>query len=161
MSSRFIRGENPQSPSAERGEADRPHGTEGASKHIISNTEGHLSSLGPSLTAEDSAIFVRNVAEVAAAAATLAVRNSQSPQITPQATPRGPPIPLSVTGPSPKFAVPETSEARGDWDHGDTDNAQAGMGGHDAPNWSRTKSSMILLGATILYAIIAGTFIEA
>lgn len=28
-------------------------------------------------------------------------------------------------------------------------------GGHDAPNWSRTKSSIILLGATLLYAIIA------
>ena len=30
------------------------------------------------------------------------------------------------------------------------------MGGHEAPNWSRMKSSLILLGATILYAIIAG-----
>lgn len=28
-------------------------------------------------------------------------------------------------------------------------------GGHDAPNWSRTKSTVILLGATILYAVIA------
>jgi Ca2+:H+ antiporter len=28
-------------------------------------------------------------------------------------------------------------------------------GGHDAPNWSRTKSSVILLTATIAYAIIA------
>lgn len=29
------------------------------------------------------------------------------------------------------------------------------MGGHDAPNWSRSKSTMILLLATLLYAIIA------
>jgi Ca2+:H+ antiporter len=28
-------------------------------------------------------------------------------------------------------------------------------GGHDAPNWSKAKSSIILLGATVLYAIIA------
>ncbi|KAI9742490.1 MAG: hypothetical protein M1818_004024 [Claussenomyces sp. TS43310] len=28
-------------------------------------------------------------------------------------------------------------------------------GGHDAPNWSRTKSSLILMGATVLYALIA------
>lgn len=28
-------------------------------------------------------------------------------------------------------------------------------GGHDAPNWSRAKSSIILMGATILYALIA------
>lgn len=31
----------------------------------------------------------------------------------------------------------------------------AESGGHDAPNWSRTKSTVILLGATVLYAIIA------
>lgn len=164
MSSRFTRAQNPQSPLAERGEADRPHDTDAVSKHILSNTEGHLSSLGSALTPEDSAIFVRNVAEVAAAAATLAVRNSQSPQTTPQATPRGVPVPLSITGPSPKFAVPQSTETRhqhGDWDHGDADHAEAGMGGHDAPNWSRTKSSVILLGATILYAIIAGIFIRS
>lgn len=28
-------------------------------------------------------------------------------------------------------------------------------GGHDAPNWSRAKSSIILCGATVLYALIA------
>lgn len=28
-------------------------------------------------------------------------------------------------------------------------------GGHDAPNWSKVKSSVILLGATVLYAVIA------
>jgi Ca2+:H+ antiporter len=28
-------------------------------------------------------------------------------------------------------------------------------GGHDAPNWSRSKSSIVLLGATLLYAVIA------
>uniref|UniRef100_A0A060TAY6 ARAD1D30162p n=1 Tax=Blastobotrys adeninivorans TaxID=409370 RepID=A0A060TAY6_BLAAD len=32
---------------------------------------------------------------------------------------------------------------------------EAEAGGHDAPNWGRTKSSVILLGATVLYAIIA------
>lgn len=29
-------------------------------------------------------------------------------------------------------------------------------GGHDAPNWSRVKSASVLMGCTILYAIIAG-----
>ena len=33
--------------------------------------------------------------------------------------------------------------------------AQQASGGHDAPNWSRTKSAVILLGATLLYAVIA------
>ena len=34
-------------------------------------------------------------------------------------------------------------------------NVHAAGGGHDAPNWSKAKSSIILLGATVLYAIIA------
>ena len=31
---------------------------------------------------------------------------------------------------------------------------------HDAPNWSRTKSYIVLLGATILYAIIAEVLVD-
>lgn len=31
----------------------------------------------------------------------------------------------------------------------------ASSGGHDAPNWSRMKSAVILCGATLLYALIA------
>jgi Ca2+:H+ antiporter len=33
-------------------------------------------------------------------------------------------------------------------------------GAHDAPNWSRTKSSVILMGATILYALIAEILVD-
>lgn len=33
-------------------------------------------------------------------------------------------------------------------------------GGHDAPNWSNGKSSVILLGATVLYAIIAEILVD-
>lgn len=29
-------------------------------------------------------------------------------------------------------------------------------GGHDAPNWSRFKSASVLMGCTVLYAVIAG-----
>lgn len=36
----------------------------------------------------------------------------------------------------------------------------SGGGGHDAPNWSRTKSTTILLLATILYAIIAEILVD-
>lgn len=32
--------------------------------------------------------------------------------------------------------------------------------GHDAPNWSRTKSTCILLGATFLYAVIAEILVD-
>lgn len=33
---------------------------------------------------------------------------------------------------------------------------EAEGGGHDAPNWSRTKSAGVLMGCTALYAVIAG-----
>ncbi|CCG22881.1 Ca2+/H+ antiporter [Candida orthopsilosis Co 90-125] len=33
-------------------------------------------------------------------------------------------------------------------------------GGHDAPNWSKKKSTIILLGATVLYAIIAEILVD-
>ncbi|KAK9471232.1 Sodium/calcium exchanger protein-domain-containing protein [Dipodascopsis tothii] len=33
-------------------------------------------------------------------------------------------------------------------------------GGHDAPNWSRKKSVVVLLGATILYAVIAEILVD-
>lgn len=39
--------------------------------------------------------------------------------------------------------------------HGKEDDS-GGHGGHDAPNWSRTKSATVLLACTVLYAVIAG-----
>ncbi|BFZ57187.1 hypothetical protein PYCC9005_004238 [Savitreella phatthalungensis] len=38
--------------------------------------------------------------------------------------------------------------------------AVPGHGGHDAPNWSRTKSVVILLMATVLYAVIAEILVD-
>ena len=35
------------------------------------------------------------------------------------------------------------------------DETEEEVGGHDAPNWSKTQSYVILLGATLLYAVIA------
>ena len=37
---------------------------------------------------------------------------------------------------------------------------QAEPQGHDAPNWSRSKSTIVLLGATLLYAIIAEILVD-
>jgi Ca2+:H+ antiporter len=104
-------------------------------------------------------VLIPNIGEGGVTTATLAAPNFQTPNPTPQNTPRVPP--LSIIGPSPKYTVPRTPDGprhpAADWDNGNADLAEAGIGGgHDAPNWSRTKSSMILLGATILYAIIAG-----
>lgn len=40
------------------------------------------------------------------------------------------------------------------------DEAPISHGGHDAPNWSRTKSVVILLVATVLYAVIAEILVD-
>jgi len=105
-------------------------------------------------------MIVRSVADVAAAETTVAAYNSQSPNTAIQATPQTAPPSLSMVEPTPKSKhprTPETHHRHHHLDHGNADLDEGGaLGGHDAPNWSRTKSSMILLGATILYAVIAG-----
>lgn len=40
--------------------------------------------------------------------------------------------------------------------HGHEDEEDEAHGGHDSPNWSKGKSATVLLGCTVLYAIIAG-----
>ncbi|ORY68066.1 hypothetical protein BCR35DRAFT_269927 [Leucosporidium creatinivorum] len=37
---------------------------------------------------------------------------------------------------------------------------EEGHGGHDAPNWSRAKSASVLMGCTVLYAIIAEILVD-
>ena len=168
ISSRFLRGEFTESPTTDR--------TDGQShpaqrKRFPSNSDGRLTPFESSLTPEDSATFVRNVAEIAAVSGVVsalsAIQNANpSPGVTLQTTPQAPRTgALANTGPSPKFIAPhlDTQRDSHEWEHGHAEPANAdladagGMGhGHDAPNWSRTKSSLILLGATILYAIIAG-----
>lgn len=100
------------------------------------------------LSAQENENLVRQVTEVAATAAAVAARDA--------ARARKP----SVQQPS--------SSRQSNKDKGTTDsvkaiieNEEVGLehahtsGGHDAPNWSRTKSSVVLLVATVLYAIIA------
>lgn len=103
----------------------------------------------PGFTDAQNANLVREVAEMAATAATIAARDAtRAPRKT------------SAIANLPTHAHrPPT--IRNTTAHAETDEAAvaealaAGGGGHDAPNWSRTKSSIILCGATILYAMIA------
>ena len=96
------------------------------------------------LTNEENVYVARDVAERAAvAAATAAIHDvhRHSGRKTP------------ATGkPPPTTALPSLL---GDEDMAAGAEAADPAGGHDAPNWSRTKSSVILLSATILYAVIA------
>ena len=99
------------------------------------------------LSEEDSVNLVRQVAEMAATAAAVAARDAT-------AAPR-------KTSVSARTAVHHSrhNTAPGTATFHDYDEAAAApheeSGGHDAPNWGRLKSSIILLGATLLYAVIA------
>lgn len=72
-----------------------------------------------------------------------------------------------VTSPAVEFAknkprksasVRRTSLLNNAQDAKEEDDDSAG--GHDAPNWSRNKSTVILLGATLMYAIIAEILVD-
>lgn len=108
------------------------------------------------LTEEDNESLARQVAEVAATAAAVAARDSARAHrrlsTNPQASGRPQAAKASSTQPGP---IAEEQEFTGM----PVDSTQAG-GGHDAPNWSKTKSAVILLGATILYAIIAEILVD-
>ena len=97
------------------------------------------------LSEQENSDLVRHVAEMAAQAATIAARDATQ----------------SVRKASVVHTLPHHTPRRtttGGHDHPmhqDEAAADAMAGGHDAPNWGRTKSAVILLGATVLYAIIA------
>ncbi|AEO71011.1 uncharacterized protein THITE_2122929 [Thermothielavioides terrestris NRRL 8126] len=114
----------------------------------------------PGFTEAENNNLVHQVAEIAATAAAVAARNVQSSR-------RGPPGSISTAGhpsvssgrPGPGRSAalfPEQDETAG----GPASAQGGGHGGHDAPNWSRLKSSIILMGATVLYAVIAEILVD-
>ncbi len=114
----------------------------------------------PGFTDAENSNLVHQVAAIAATAATVAARNVQG------SARRGP------LGSTSSVAQPSGSGSRSgpmrsatlfaDQDDagGPTGAPGDGHGGHDAPNWSRLKSSIILMGATVLYAIIAEILVD-
>lgn len=96
------------------------------------------------LSEEDSNNLVRQVAEIAATAAAVAARDaSRTARKTSTVTAHY----AHRTSAPPTAAFPDEQEAAAI--------ADSPSGSHDAPNWGRAKSAIILLGATVLYAIIA------
>ncbi|KAK0651064.1 Sodium/calcium exchanger protein-domain-containing protein [Cercophora newfieldiana] len=106
--------------------------------------------------------LIHQVAEIAATAATVAARNVSGPRRT-SANP-APPTPATLAHQSVSSSrhVPIRTGTFPDHEYmGEQQPAQpGGHGGHDAPNWSRLKSSVILMGATVLYAIIAEILVD-
>ncbi|KAJ5258077.1 hypothetical protein N7524_009633 [Penicillium chrysogenum] len=100
---------------------------------------------------EDNERLVRQFTEVAATAATVAARDaarSRKPNVQHhQASVR------QASRPGPERSRNAAGEELEDL--GLPVDPTHASGGHDAPNWSKVKSSVILLGATVLYAVIA------
>ncbi|CAL5869359.1 uncharacterized protein PFLUO_LOCUS3588 [Penicillium psychrofluorescens] len=101
---------------------------------------------GRSGLAGDNECLVRQVTEVAATAAAVAARDAARTRklsVQKQAG-RAPGEQVRTPGEEPDdpgFMIDSTHAAAG--------------GAHDAPNWSKAKSAIVLLGATVLYAVIA------
>lgn len=108
------------------------------------------------LSEEDSNNLVLNVAEIAATAAAVAARDVTT---TPRRVSASAHAPSHYRfQPSGQAIIPPNAtyhEDHEDMAIAELAAAHAQNGGHDAPNWSRLKSAVILLGATILYGIIA------
>ncbi|KAI9830445.1 MAG: hypothetical protein M1819_005697 [Sarea resinae] len=104
------------------------------------------------LSEEENTRLVRQVAEMAATAATVAARDATRAPRKTSAIAHAP----ARTGDKPQMQRSVTGTATiHDNDDAVAAEALTSGGTHDAPNWSRAKSTVILLGATFLYAIIA------
>ncbi len=98
------------------------------------------------LSEEENNNLVRQVAEMAATAAAVAARDAvRAPRKTSASA-------NTVAGRTPRASGPPTAFLD---DHEAAAIEGPAGGGHDAPNWSRLKSAVILMVATVLYAIIA------
>jgi Ca2+:H+ antiporter len=94
------------------------------------------------LANEENAHLVRGVAEMAAEAAAAAVQDAQRQSGRKIAAASKPSLPTMHS-----VVLDDDVPVGGE--------AADAAGGHDAPNWGRVKSSIILLGATVLYAVVA------
>ncbi|KOS22363.1 Low affinity vacuolar monovalent cation/H(+) antiporter [Escovopsis weberi] len=109
----------------------------------------------PGLSQADSNTLVREVAEIAATAAAIASRDRFNAQRPPNNAGHATPRPHGNSRGGGLADIEEDVATAG------ANTAPAGgHGGHDAPNWSRMKSAVILLVATILYAVIAEILVD-
>lgn len=127
------------------------------------------------LSKESSRLIMRQMAEMAATAATVAARDARdasrdriqhrkpsyipAPKVPSQSqqtpvTPHPPSLRLDTQAPGSTSGAAAATVALG------ADGGGQPSGGHDAPNWSRTKSYIVLLSATLAYAIIAEILVD-
>ncbi|EFQ31198.1 sodium/calcium exchanger protein [Colletotrichum graminicola] len=106
----------------------------------------------PGFSEAENNALVREVAEMAATAATIAARERMPRRTSAQPGSLGANLPRTPA--LRTAAVPEAEDLAA------ASTVQVPHGGHDAPNWSRGKSAIILMGATVLYAIIAEILVD-
>lgn len=120
----------------------------------------------PGFSDAENSQLVHQIAEIATTAAATAARDARGSMTkgSHQNTPHLPQGHSSTTGHSVTSHRPAPVRTTTLADHEDATDAAglggAGHGGHDAPNWSRLKSAVILMGATVLYAIIAEILVD-
>lgn len=103
------------------------------------------------LSEADNRALIREVAQLAATAATVAARDAERrPHHHRTGTGRREQRPQTQHGAQQVEEVGGAHEIVG----------QAAGGGHDAPNWGRSKSVIILLVATVAYAVIAEILVD-
>jgi Ca2+:H+ antiporter len=134
----------PKSRPADASSMQSPHIVPPMSRDSDVPTGFHLQSLSE----EDNRHLTQQVAEMAATAAAVAARDAtRAPRKSVQlsSTPVRADRPIQH-GPNGEEILDSSGAA---------EVVVGAAGGHDAPNWSRTKSAVILLTATVAYAVIA------
>ncbi|KAI0438906.1 calcium permease [Xylaria telfairii] len=97
--------------------------------------------------------LIRGVTELAATAAAIAARDARNARrISHQPSNVGASTSTARPTPLRSSTFPDLEDV--------PEHAEAAHGGHDAPNWSRMKSAIILMGATVLYAIVAEILVD-
>ncbi|KAK5129871.1 hypothetical protein LTR08_002748 [Meristemomyces frigidus] len=113
------------------------------------------------LSAEDNRVLVQQVAEMAATAATVAARDAtKMPRKSALVSGSGSSIKHHGGGKDISSKGGDAGELPAVAVEGVAGHEEPGEGGHDAPNWSRTKSAVILLTATLAYAVIAEILVD-
>lgn len=157
-----------ESPDGMRSPFVNPQKTKDQPSGVASPTERGIHIAG--LSEEDNRLLQRQVAEMAATAAAVAARDAtKNPRAASYlaSAPVGAPVGERQGSASRRQSRVDGDVRIGEDLHAVTSTAphatvamaESAMapeaGGHDAPNWSRTKSVVILLIATFAYAIIA------
>jgi Ca2+:H+ antiporter len=146
-----------------RQEVDQPKADSPETPHVVPpkmkiGENGFVNIPGmPTLSEEENHHLATYVAEVAATAATVAARDATK-------APRRASFQAQHAYPAGKTSRPQSlRQGQGNEAHPTTPGGEpAGHdgGGHDAPNWSRMKSSMVLCAATVAYALIAEVLVN-